>query len=83
MYTIDAKILKSILRKKFNSFVGTSCESIESLFKEDLEKSVFERLIKDSLKKNAYNTMREIDEQVSAFSQGVQINVNLKKPVSK
>ena len=83
MYTIDEKVLQSILRKKFNSFVGTSCETIENFFKEDLDKSVAEKLIKEMIKKYAYNSMREIDAQISAFSQGVNININLKKPVSE
>lgn len=83
MYTIDEKIVQSILRKKFNSFVGTSCETIENLFKEDISKTVSERLIKDTVKKNAYNAMREIEEQILAFSKGVNINVQLNRPLSK
>lgn len=83
MYTLDNKVLQSILRKKFNSLVGNSCETIENFFKEDLDKTVSERLIKEALKKYAYNTMREIEDQISAFSHGVNININLKRPVSK
>ena len=83
MYTIEEKVLQSILRKKFNSLVGNSCETIENFFKEDLDKTVAEKLIKESIKKYAYNSMREIDEQISAFSKGVNININLNKPVSE
>jgi hypothetical protein len=83
MYTLDEKIIQSILRKKFNSFIGTSCETIENLFKEELSKTVSERLIKELLKKNAYNAMREIEEQILAFSKGVNINIQFKRPVSE
>lgn len=82
MYTIEEKVLQSILRKKFSSLVGNSCETIENFFKEDLDKAVAEKLIKESIKKYAYNSMREIDEQISAFSKGVNINIKLNKPVS-
>lgn len=83
MFTVDKKIFQNILRKKFNTFVGTSCETIESLMKEDLDKTVSEKLIKDAVKKYAYNSMREIEEQVSLFSKGVTININFNKPDSK
>jgi len=83
MYTVDKNIIKSILRKKFNSFVGTSCETIESLFKEDLNNSLKEKLIKQSIKKYAYNTMRDIEDQISTFSEGVNINVQFNKPISE
>ena len=83
MYTVDEKILQNILRKKFNAFVGTSCETIEGLFKENLSDSIRERLIKESIKKYAYNSMRDIDDQISAFSKGININVKLNKPISK
>jgi len=83
MYTVDEKLFKKILKRRFESFVGTSCESIENIIKEDIDKKVIERLIKDAVKKNAYNTMRTIDEQISAFSQGTQINVKLEKPISQ
>jgi len=82
MYTIDNKLLQSILRKKFNSLVGNSCETIENLLKEDIDKTVSQRLIKEAVKKYAYNSMREIEEQISAFSKGVNINIKLNKPVS-
>jgi hypothetical protein len=83
MYSIDEKIFNSILKKKFSSFVGNSCETIETLFKENLDKNISEKFIKDAVKKNAYNTMREISEQISAFSEGVNISIQFKKPVSK
>ena len=82
MYRINNKVLEKILKRKFNTLVGTSCETIENLFKEDLEKSVIERLIKDALKKYMYNAMREIQEQISTFSEGTNININFQKPIS-
>lgn len=83
MYTVDEKIVKSILNKKFNSFVGMSCETTEKILNEDLDKKIACKLIKDALKKYAYTAMRDIEGQISAFSNGVNININLKKPVSK
>lgn len=83
MYSIEEKVLNKILRKKFISMVGNSLETIELLFKEDIDKTVSLTLIKEAIKKYAYNSMREIEEQISAFSQGVTININLKKPESQ
>jgi len=83
MYAIDDKIFKKILKKRFDSLVGTSCETIETILKEDIENSVSSRLIREALKKYAYNTMRNIDEQISAFSQGTKINIKFEKPISK
>ena len=83
MYNIDEKVFKSILKKRFDSFIGTSCETIEKILKEDVNKDVSARLIKDALKKYAYNSMRSIDEQVSAFDKGTKITVKFQKPISK
>ena len=83
MYTVKQEILQSVLRKNFNSFVGNSCETIENLSNENIDKKLISKLIKDSVKKYAYNSMRNIEEQISAFSEGVNINVNLEKPISK
>lgn len=83
MYTVDKKIFNGVLRKKFNAFVRNSCETIESLMKEDLDKTISEKLIKEAIKKYAYNSMRDIEEQIDAFSKGIKINVKLKRPTSK
>jgi hypothetical protein len=83
MYSIDEKLFQGILKKKFSSFVGTSCETIENLFQEDISKTVSEKLIKDAVKKHAYNAMREIESEIDAFNKGFNININFKKPVSK
>jgi len=83
MFTIDEKIFNTILKKKFNSFVGNVCEITESIFREDINRKVSEKLIKDAVKKHAFNSMRDIEDQISAFSKGVNININFKKPISK
>lgn len=82
MYSISENTLRSILKKKFGSLVGTLCERIEILEKEKVSMDSFVRLVKSDLKKDAYNTMREIEEQIDAFTKGTQINVKLEKPTS-
>ncbi len=83
MYTIDDKVLNKILKRKFSSLVGNSCEIIEKILNENIEKSVSERLIKDSIKKFSYNAMRDIETQIALFSEGVTINVKFNRPVSE
>lgn len=83
MYTIDEKLLKSIMLKKFNTLVGNTCEVVENRFKDTLDKSLSEKLIKEAIRKYAFDSMREIQEQISAFSKGVNININFKKPESQ
>ena len=83
MYSINEKLFESILKKKFNSFVGNVCEITESIFRENLNKKSSETLIKNAIKKHAFNSMRDIQDQVSAFSKGINININFNKPNSK
>ena len=82
MYSITKNTLGSILKKRFGSLVGTLCERIEFLETEDISKETLMRLIKKEIKKDAYNTMRNIEEQISSFSDGVKININLDNPIS-
>lgn len=82
MYSITENTLRSILKRKFGSLVGTLCERIEILEKENISKDVLVRLIKNDLKKDAYNTMREIEDQIEAFTKGADINVKLNRPTS-
>ena len=82
MVQIDEKILESILNEKFNSLVGLTCERIENLEKRGLSFD-FSKQIKFDLKKDAYNTMREIKSQMNTFSQAVKIVVDLIRPASK
>lgn len=82
MLRILESTLNLILQKKFATLVGTLCERIETLEKEDLDKKVLVHLIKSDLKKDAWNTMREIKSQIKRFSEGTVINVKLIKPNS-
>ena len=83
MFTIDEIIFNKILKKKFSSLVGTSCESIEDIFKDKFDNVKTEFKIKKTLKKSVYDTMREIEEQISAFNKGVNINIKFNKPISE
>ncbi|MGD2072063.1 MAG: hypothetical protein PVG65_01050 [Candidatus Thorarchaeota archaeon] len=85
MYTIKKNVLNKILNKKFNSMVGNICERIELFAHEkgiDIDSTEVRKEIKD-IKKNAYDAMRDIEGQVDAFSNGVNINVKLIRPDSK
>lgn len=82
MYSVDKRLFHEILKKKFKSLVGTSCERIEEQEKrKEISLSATRAIIFD-LKKDSYNTMREIEEQISSFSDGVKFNVTLQKPSS-
>ena len=85
MYNIENKVLAKILKKRFKSLVGVSCERFEKFLK-DKNVTISSEEVEDYLfnfKKDAYNTMRNIDDQIFAFSQGTKINIKLDKPVSK
>lgn len=83
MYSVDKTTFNKILKRKFNSLVGNSCELVEDLFKQEMNNSALESLLKKRLKKYMYNAMREIDEQVDSFDKGTKITVNLTRPDSK
>lgn len=83
MYEIDKNQFESMLKAKFISMVGSLCERIENLEKQNLSSKLFANQVKFDLKKDAYNTMREIRDQVDTFSKGVKITVNLFRPASK
>jgi len=76
---MNEKVFNKILRKKFNGFVGTFCERVEY---KTLDSKIANEL-KFDLKKDAYNAMREIESQVSLYSEGVTININLNRPDSE
>lgn len=84
MYLVSEKVLNEILRKKFSSLVGRSCKRIE-VIRDNNEVPNFTKfnLIRDLIKELNYETMREIEETVAAFSEGATINVNFEKPISK
>ena len=83
LFTIDDKLFESILKKKFNTCVGNTCEITEDVFKEDINKKASEELIKKAIRKYAFDSMRDIQGQISAFSKGVNINIKFEKPSSK
>ena len=84
MYSISEKVLRSILQKKFSSLVGRSCKRIEVIRDTaEISADVKFNLIRNLIKELNYETMREIEETVSSFSKGVNINVKLEKPISK
>lgn len=83
MFTIDEKLFESIIKKKLNRCVGNICEITEDVFKEEMNKKASETLIKNAVKKHTFDSMRDILGQISAFSKGVNININFKRPISK
>lgn len=88
MYQITEKALKEILKKKFSALVRESCKRIEKLRDADEYKTVSAEikftLIRDLIKELDWETMREIDEQISCFSNGLEyFNINFKTPTSK
>ena len=85
MYTIEPKVFQGILNKKFNALVGNLCEKLETHAHEigiAIESKEIRNLIKE-VKKESYDTMRDIEGQVDAFSKGVNIHVTLIRPNSK
>jgi len=83
MFQIDEKVFETLLNKEFNDFIGILCERIENHEKRNLSSSQLIKQIKFDLKKDSYTAMRAIKSQISAFSQGVKITVELIKPTSK
>ena len=83
MLNIDEKTLHTIIKKEFNSLVGTSCETIEVFNKDDIKRDTLEKMLKEVIKKYSYNAMRNIEGKISAFSKGVKFNINFKKPISE
>lgn len=83
MYQITKQILNRILKRKFSSLVGGLCERIEHISDMKLDQDKMIKQIKFDMKKDLYNTMREIEEQINSFSEGTVISVNFDKPISK
>lgn len=83
MYQINEGTLKNILSRKFSALVGCSLEEIDSFQKKYNLDNNEVLLTKKLIKKLNYEAMREIENQISAFSNGVQIGVSLTKPNSK
>lgn len=80
MYNIDDKVIKTILHKSFTSLVGKSCKRIEIIRDTpNLTESTKIDLIRDLIKEQNYEAMRDIEALISAFSQGVRCDVHLHK----
>ena len=80
MYQINEHTVKSILQRKFSSLVGCSMEEIDSFQKKYSLDTKEIALYKKLVKKLSYEAMRDIEAQISSFSQGVKIGVSLIKP---
>jgi hypothetical protein len=84
MYTIKKSVLNQVLKRKFNSLVGNVCERIEIFSKNnniDIDDIQVREVIFD-VKKYCYDTMRDSEEQIDIFSNGVNINVKFERPDS-
>jgi len=80
MFQINENTVKSILQRKFSSLVGCSMEEIDN-FQKEYNLDVKEiQLFKKLMKKLNYEAMRDIEAQISSFSNGVKIGVSLIKP---
>ena len=80
MYILNDKIVDKILKRKFMCLVGSLCERIENFEITKSDKSDLVKAIKFELKKTSYDTMREIKEQMSSFSEGTTVSVDFDKP---
>lgn len=83
MYQIAERPLKTILQRKFSSLVGVVCENIDKFQKKYKLDEKECHYTKELLKKLHYEAMREVENQIRAFSEGVTIGVTLIKPTSK
>lgn len=84
MYQVNKNTLNSILSRKFGTLVGKLCQKIEEAEKEGIVSSEYAKEFKEKiLKEYAYDTMREIKDQIKRFSEGVKITVDLIRPDSK
>lgn len=83
MYQIQESVFRDILKRKFSSVVGVYLEQLEEL-KELFGFSDKEfDCRKEIVKKITYEAMREVENQVHAFSKGVVIGVEFIKPVKE
>ena len=81
MYTIDENIIKSILKKQFSALVGKTCKRLEVIRDTDnIDFYVKLNLIRDLIRELDYETMREIENMISSFSDGTKIKVSFTQP---
>ena len=85
MYTIKQQVFAKIMEKKFRSLVGNVCEYIELFAHKNGLTSDSEQVeeLKNNVKKYSYDTMRDIEGQVEAFSKGVNVSVKFIRPDSE
>lgn len=83
MYQIEDNTLRSILKRKYESLVGNCLEEID-YFQKNYNLNVAEiNQFKRFIKKMHYDAMREIESQISSFSNGVKIGVSLTQPTKE
>lgn len=81
MYNIDESSVRSILKKNFSSLVGKSCKRIEVIRDTpNIDFATKLNLIRDLIRELDYETMRDIEVNISSFSDGTKIQVSLTKP---
>lgn len=84
MQNVSENVIQMILKRHFNSLVGKSCKRFEILRDtKELSPETSFNLSRDLVKELAYETMRDILTDISAYAQGVSIDVKLNKPISK
>lgn len=83
MYSIDKEILRRILKRKFSSLVGVYLEQLEKLAEKYSISSQDYRSEKEIIQKITYEAMREVENQIDAFSQGVSIGVDFIRPTKE
>lgn len=83
MYQIKKDVVRNILQRKFRSIVGVYLEQLENLrIKNNISEQDF-KSEKAIVQKISYEAMRDIEQQIDAFSQGVSISVNFLRPEEK
>jgi hypothetical protein len=76
MFTLAKETFSAILKKKFSSLVGMSCKRIEVIRdNKDIPETVKLNLVRDLIKELDYEAMREITDQVEAFSNGINYKI--------
>jgi hypothetical protein len=84
MENVSENVIYSILKKNFTALVGKSCKRIEILRDtKELSSDTRFNLIRDLFKELAYEQMRSVASDISSYSKGVSINVDIHKPNSK
>jgi len=84
MYTIKKSVLNQVLKRKFHNIVGNICERIE-IFSQNNGINIEDEKVREvifDVKKYCYDGMRDTEEQINAFSEGVNINVKFERPDS-